>query len=52
MNPQYEESCEKTIVGHEYIDGEVIFENSIKIVQFRTAYGDGWYGDQFGNKYD
>lgn len=51
MNPQWEEFCEKTIVGHACIDGEVILENGIKIVQFRTAYGDGRYSDQLGNEY-
>ena len=51
MHPQWDEFCDKTIIGHNCSDGEVVFENGVKVAQFGTAYGDGCYVDQIGNEY-
>lgn len=51
MHPQWDEFCSKTISGNECLDGEVVFDNGVKVTQFGTAYGDGVYEDQFENSY-
>jgi hypothetical protein len=51
MHPQWDEFCQKTISGHNCIDGIVQFDNGVKVVQFGTAYGDGLYSDMEGLEY-
>ena len=34
IHPQWDEFCDKIIVEHNCVDGEVVFENGVKVVQF------------------
>ena len=49
MHPQWDEFCQKTISGHNVLNGEFTLSNGVRFGTLRTQYGDGCYNDQFGN---
>lgn len=51
MSLQWDEFCNKTISKGDFIEGEITFQNGIKVLYFGTCHGDGSYQDQFGNHY-
>lgn len=50
MSDVWDEFCDKTIVEHNCIDGEMIIAGKL-IAQYKTKYGDGLYRDENGNNY-
>ena len=51
MHPQWDEFCDKTIDGHDVLEGILKLDFGVTIVHFCTAYGDGVYYDENGLEY-
>ncbi len=51
LNNRWDEFCDLTIDGHGVKDGFFTMADGTQFAFFGTAYGDGLYYDQEGNKY-
>ena len=47
----WDEVCALTLDGMKCLEGEFELSDGRKFAMYNTAYGDGEYNDQFGNKY-
>lgn len=48
---EWTEFCDLTIKGRDCIDGEFTFKDGRRFATYGTKWGDGEYGDQYGNRY-
>ena len=48
---EWDEFCYLTIVSNECVDGEFQFKDGRRFATYGTKWGDGEYGDQYGNRY-
>ena len=48
---EWDEFCSITIQGHRCLSGEFVMSDGRRFATYQTAYGDGEYRDQFGNRY-
>lgn len=51
MHKEWDEFCDLTISGNKCLEGEFTLKDGRRFATFSTAYGDGLYKDQFGNRY-
>lgn len=51
MHDRWDEFCEKTIVGHNVLDGEFNLADGTRFATFTTKWGDGCYQDEQGHEY-
>ena len=51
LGDRWDEVCNLIIIDHQCLDGEFELSDGTRFAIYGTAYGDGVYGDQFGNTY-
>jgi hypothetical protein len=51
LHNRWDEFCSITIDGNSCKDGEFKFEDGVEFASYETAYGDGFYTDQYGHDF-
>ena len=51
LDAVWDEFCNITIGGNDLLDGEFTLPDGRRFASYGTAYGDGIYSDQLGNRY-